>query len=193
MKKFVAATLALSLVAASVSVTMPKRADAALGIGSFVFGGVPLIVVGGVLTGGAVAVSGFGSWALAYAAGDSSSFNASFERAVGVLAMIAGVVLLDGEGGRDLAFSAVSPAEAQQLGLTPDETRSFNAELPEVNAVRESVQGEVVAEVQSGKHAAEVDVHAKWERYREMLEPATFSALEKVSAHMIAGLKSARN
>ena len=146
--------------------------------------------MGSVLAGGGVGLMSWGSWAIGFGNADSG-INGSIEKGIGILSMIAGVILLDGDSGHDLVFAAVSPQDAQKIGLTAEEAQSFNLELPEVNAVRESIQSEVASDVKGGKRLADVDVHAKWENYRDMLSPVTFSALEKVSAHVIDNLKQA--
>jgi len=173
-KKVVAMALMLSIGGA---VAQPQRSEAAIGgiIALTGGAGVSLMAVGGVMTaaGGLVCE-------VARNSDDWDYLTVAFF--AGVFALI-GIVILDGNGDREMVFSELAVEQALALGVSEEQARAYNGELAEINAVRESVQAEILTQAQKGEEVTAQAVSDTWQAYRAVISPEAFAALEKVSTH----------
>lgn len=99
----------------------------------------------------------------------------------GIGAMIAGAIVLDGEEGQILEFSAINSIEAKRLGLSVIEAASFNAEIDQVNALASFVDSEVALL----SDAKAEDAAKVWNDVKNEVKPETFSALVKISKNIL--------
>jgi hypothetical protein len=176
MKKFVVMAMAVSML--STSVLMPKRSEAALGLLS---GNLPLLVTGAV-----------------FATVDTPVFETCAGTPWGRTCRVAwytgflgafGLLLLDGSQNQTVAFDALTAPQAAQLGITAVQLDAYNHELAEINAIRETIQGDVLGQVQKGNTVLESQIHTMWTSYQSMLSPEAYAALVKVSAQAAPALK----
>jgi len=174
-KKLVVFGLALCLV---FSVIQPRRSEAAVGGIVCLAGGagVPVVVTGGVMVLGGVLLG-----ASAGASQNGIGFGAAL---LGVVGILFGLVVLDGEGSRDIAFSTITEDQAAQLGLSEAQAQAYNSELSEINAIRETIQADVLTQVDKGEDVTAQTVSDSWQSYRGVLSADAFLALEKVSMQL---------
>ena len=172
-KKLMTSALALSMLIASAAA--PQRAEAFIG---FVTGNAPLIIVGAV----AAAVDS----AFVVSCVNGPHFRHCREGfAIGSVGVI-GLLLLDGERGQSAAFSPMTSAGAQKLGLSAAQQSAYNQELAEINAIRQDLLSDVLVRTDGGEAVSGAEIHQQWLQAREagMISPAAFEALEKVSAQV---------
>lgn len=184
--KIVAAALALSVA----TITIPafnKNANAAIGAGT---GNVALAIAGGVVMGAGVgtllvglpitcAVSARGAnvpmntWespcnemkdVAAIAVGTSAGFTT-----------ILGIVLLDGAN-QGLRFERLTTAQAQKLGLSDEELKAYSKNRAKFNRIAEDIASLMI---DSGNVSSKL-AKSVWDSYRTSIDPASFSALEKI-------------
>lgn len=164
MKKFYNSIIAICLIATSLTYSRPSQAAVGALIGT-----APVMIAGLVVAGGGLVLTNVRGdhWS-------DSLANAFF----GLIAMGAGLVILDGEN--SVVFDAVTAKEAKKIGLTKSEFLSFNSEIDQVNAVMNMVSEEV-SQINNAtaKESAEV-----WDNAREHLSAETFSAMVKVAQQM---------
>jgi hypothetical protein len=99
------------------------------------------------------------------------------EIAVGMAAAFVGFVMLDGSNSQDIAFSKLTPAQAQPLGITSNELSAYNNELDTINLIRENVETQVPStSPQDVQKAASL-----WQQYSSDLSPDAYSAAQKVA------------
>ncbi len=141
----------------------PKKSEAAVGVILLPhLIGVPFIVVGAFFT--------FGSLAPVHHNPSSAWLSFWF-----------GIFLMDGEKGTDVVFAELNSNEAVKLGLNDDELRSYNEELPEINAIREHIVGTLTTRVSQGQEVDQKLARDLWQSHGTQLSPTAFSALKKVS------------
>ena len=181
MRKPVTFIVAVALCTASVTST-PRKAEAALGIlGIGTPAGIPLVVAGGIATFGAL-------WYDLFLLQWCGSRCGPKEILIGVGWTLAGMAVLDAQEGPVLKFAPVGDEEASTIGLSAEETRSFNQELEEINAVSESV----AASLAKLEKPTLDDSRALWRTYGGSLSPAATHAANKVSTHWLNRLAAER-
>lgn len=99
----------------------------------------------------------------------------------GIGAMIAGAVVLDGEDGQELAFTPVDLRAARKLNLSESELLAFNQEVDQINALAAYVN----MEISSHEKPSAMDAANLWNDVRSEISPEAFSALAKVSGHLL--------
>lgn len=153
------------------TLTASTPSKAAIGLAT----GSPITVIAGVVvaTGGAVTT---------FAAEKAPDIVTGLLMYVGGIgAMIAGLVVLDGEAEQFLEFAPVSERDVKRLGLTQIEAIHFNAEVDQINALAAFVD----YEISSIKNATNEDAAAVWNEVRGEISPEAFSALGKVSQNIL--------
>lgn len=158
MKKTVTKTLAIALTLGSLY-SPPSKALVAVATGS------AAILVAGLVVG-----SG-GSLVIAAADRPFEEF---------LLASLFGIVMLDGEHGRTLEFTAVNAEAAKKLGITKEERLSYNSELDQVNFLLSDVNEEIQSTTK--------DINASeraWASVKDLVSPGTFSAMTKIANGMV--------
>lgn len=178
MKKSLVLTLAMTMLGASV--VTPTPSQAALGL---LTGNLPLFVTGAVFAsvGTPVFVTCVGTpWGRRCHVGWYTGFLGAF-----------GFLLLDGQQSQTVGFGELTPAQASQLGINSTQLDAYNHELSEINAVRESIEGDALARVNQGEKVLESDLHAQWASYQSLFSADAFAALEKVSAQAAPVIQSA--
>jgi hypothetical protein len=156
-------------------VALSSKAHAFAGLGLAVAGGsgVPLLVLGGVLFGGAALIGSAGS------GGTAVDFVA-----------LLGLILLDSDVYENLNFAEISTSQAQEMNVSAEEASSYNQELDKINLVREQIQSELYTAVQNGEKVDFSIAHEKWEQYKAHISPAAYAVLEKISSKVVENLKS---
>jgi hypothetical protein len=169
MKKFAVMAMAVSML--TTSALMPKRSEAALGL---LTGNLPLLVTGAVFTSAdtPVFITCVGTpWGRSCHVAWYTGFLGAF-----------GLLLLDGAQNQTVAFDTLTAPQAAKLDIAPAQMDAYNHELAEINAIRETIQGDVLGRVQKGDTVLESQIHSMWTSYQSILSPEAFSALVKVSA-----------
>jgi hypothetical protein len=183
MKKPVAMFLVFGLLA---QWSLPvKRADALIGL--IVYSaknhkvGLPLMITGGVgiLPGapivGLIAAAAYTPATTGFAVASAGLVGVG----AGIFAALIGLVVLDAPAmQQELAFDAITDAEAASLGISEAEQSAYNHELPEINALRETVRDEVLR----AGNPSFLKTSTAWQSYSGLLDPQAFNALKKVSA-----------
>lgn len=102
---------------------------------------------------------------------------------IGIIPFIAGaavaaigVVILDGE--QSIEFQALDKAAAAKLKLSEVERLSFNEELDQANMLLADVSAEMS---KIAKPTAQDSVNA-WNEVKDLVSPATFSAMQKIAS-----------
>lgn len=99
--------------------------------------------------------------------------------AMGIAVTTIGLVILEEEG--SLEFRALSAPDAKKLKITEEERLSFNAELDQINALADYVDLEL-EKLDSEDPYVAADI---WNEVKDVLSPASFSALGKVSSQIL--------
>jgi len=95
----------------------------------------------------------------------------------GAIVAALGIVILDEGNGINLNFKELNIVASNKLKLSHEELESFNYEIDEINAIKESIQNELwEMENPSLELAGKL-----WTDYSEELTPAAFRAVQKVS------------
>ena len=175
--KFVAVSLAASLLISSVAV--PRRAEAIIATTAVGAGPVLMGVLGGASLAGGLGMAGFGCQQ--GFSGVAGQFCAFFGGA-GLIFAVVGVIMLDAPSGPTTAFGPLSVDSALKLGVKPEAREIYNSELPEINAVRESVLSEADRRVQAGETLSTEQVQAIWSDYGTALSPESFATMKTVAS-----------
>jgi hypothetical protein len=184
-KKLVALVLVPALLAATS--VQPRRAEAI--VGAFTGGGliVPGLIVMGASVGGGAAIAGAGLAFGCQIQGDCSEGNfvgvlGFFGGAiVAALGLLTGLVLLDNGGAHDLQYAALSPAQASQLGVTPDQQEQYRQELPEINAIAQQIANDMVHDGKTAPSRDTADYIArKWSDYGAGISPDSLTVVQKI-------------
>ncbi len=100
-------------------------------------------------------------------------------KSYGVFLMFFGLLQLENEDG--ISFRQVTQDQAAKVGLTFEETKSYNSEIEQVNALAAHVEGELEKlETPSANDSVEL-----WENVKSAVAPETFSAMQKISVKSI--------
>jgi hypothetical protein len=160
----------LALVIGSAAVFPIHRADAVIGLATL----NPVMAVLGLAT----TAAGEGLFWCGFTCDPVSDSESDVLIGAGILGDIAGIVVLDGNAGQDVAFSAIaSQSVATGLGLSKAELLAYNRELDAINLIRENVASQLPRDSKGSVQ----DAAALWEKYRADLSPAAFSAAQKIS------------
>jgi hypothetical protein len=99
------------------------------------------------------------------------------EEYTGLASIFVGMVMLNAKDSQDIAFSKLSPAQAQAIGLSSAELSAYNNELDTINLIRENVETQVSStSPQDIQKAASM-----WQQYQTDLSPEAYSAAQKVA------------
>ncbi|MFT6071122.1 MAG: hypothetical protein ACJAT2_002111 [Bacteriovoracaceae bacterium] len=90
---------------------------------------------------------------------------------------LAGLVLLDDNG--KMTFGELEADKASEAGITTDEVIAYNAELEELNAIKDMVSSEV-AEMEGSKEVRAEAAKGLWTEYKDYVSADAFSALVKL-------------
>ena len=90
---------------------------------------------------------------------------------------LAGLVVLDDNG--KMTFGELEADKASEAGITADETFAYNAELEELNAIKDMVSSEV-ATLEGSKEIKAEAAKNLWTEYQDYVSPKAFSALVKL-------------
>lgn len=95
---------------------------------------------------------------------------------------LAGLLLLDSNGNPTADFAPMTEQAAAHLGVSAQELAAFNQELPEINAINESLTAEASARLAEGESQSDVQnaVRAQWSENKAALSPDAASALDKI-------------
>lgn len=93
---------------------------------------------------------------------------------------IIGVVILDGENGRTMEFTTITPEAAKKLGITKEERLSYNSELDQVNFLLSEVNDEIQASTKDSKASERA-----WASVKDLVAPETYSTLTKIAKSMV--------
>jgi len=97
------------------------------------------------------------------------------------LAFLTALVFLNGQNGRDVAFSPIqSASEAHKLGLSDSELTAYNRELDTLNLIREQVESQLTSAGGDRESA-----RAVWTKYQNLLSPEAYSAAQKIATRAI--------
>lgn len=173
MKKLVLAVLALSIALGVLAV--PRRAHAAFGVAT---GNIPEIVVGAVLTAGALAMP-------IVIDGMKDEENPTRSNVWYWLTLLSGIMLLEEEKGKhDVAFGPLTERGALKVAASPEEVEYYNHDLQELNAVRETILGETLDRLRRGEKLTVKHVQKMWQRYEDVFAPQTLSAARKIARQL---------
>lgn len=97
---------------------------------------------------------------------------------------LAGLLLLDSQGNPTADFAPMTEQSAIQLGVNAQELAAFNQELPEINAINESIASEANARFAGGESKVDVRsfVSATWAQNKLALSQDAVSAVDKIGA-----------
>lgn len=101
---------------------------------------------------------------------------------------LAGLLLLDSQGNPTADFAPMTEQSAVQLGVNAQELTAFNQELPEINAINESLAAEASVRLARGQSQREVRsaVQTAWTQNSGDLSESAVSAVEKIGAALAA-------
>ncbi len=100
---------------------------------------------------------------------------------VGIIGLLLGFVILDGENGQTLEFKELSQKSAKSLKVSEEERQSYNAEIDQVRFVA----SEVSAELGQMKKPKLKDSQKLWSELGQNLAPETLSAVQKISRQLV--------
>lgn len=167
MKRF----LSLGLVLCLLTLSLPQKSQA--GIGLLISSRTTRVV------GGTMAIAG------AATTGTSIILNAIFGNsytllgisALGAVGAILGLVVLD-EKNANLEFKVISNEMAPKIGVSETELSIYNAEIEELNVVKEEIESKVSSDV------SKKEIIARWSEYKDTLSPETLKVASHVSRHI---------
>lgn len=90
---------------------------------------------------------------------------------------LAGLVVLDDNG--KMTFGELNNEKASEAGITADETVAYNAELEELNAIKDMVSSEV-ANMEGSKEVKAEAAKNLWSEYQDYVSADAFNALVKL-------------
>ncbi len=135
--------------------------------------------VGGITTNPVLVYSGLGLWAAAQGAVFVFPERNGGGSAWPVLPLfILGTILLDGEDGQSVQYTALDKVSAEKLKMTEAERLSFNAEIDQAN----SLVAEVSAELSHIENATAKDSAAIWSNMKDLVSEETMNAMIKINS-----------
>ncbi len=185
----------ITLISASLLSLTPKRSQAFVGAAA---GSVPLVLVaaGIELAGGGGMLLGLLNplnWSLPNWLNGSDEIIDTLGMVAGCTAEFAGFVLLDSNQQVSPQFTALTDTSAKNLGVTAEEMASYNSELPQVNAIFQSIVSdtEKQAPASSAKDLVSF-ANGEWTTFGQAaLSAATESALAKIRTGLAQSLNRA--
>lgn len=180
MKSTVAIAAAGILLAQSLVAPKPAHALASAGMGFFAMSSASLVALSGsgaLVGGSALAWTALlGAWTDV----DGHDLSTPVTSIAGWLTVI-GVVALDSPNGGSPSFGAITPQQSTTLGVTnPEALVTYNQELPEINAIQETVTAELGARQTRGETISVQDSAALWSRYGSNLSPQSFEVMRAI-------------
>lgn len=177
MKKTLSFAIAGSILVQSLLAAPPAHAlvAAGLGIAGVAAGGVVALVGSGIFVAG-------GGLFIYNATGADVDSSDSLESILGSAALCGvGIVVLDQERGGTFAYSAITPEQAATLGITDAHALEvYNSEVPQINAIRETVAKQLDAQKSQGQSVAVQDSAALWAQYGTTLSPESFEVMNTI-------------
>jgi hypothetical protein len=98
-----------------------------------------------------------------------------------VATVVAGAILMDGQGRRQVHFVPITIKQAHDLGISDLEAQDFNAETDELNQIAEAV----TADLDQIQNPTAEDASALWKHYSGAVSSDTFSAAGKIVRKML--------
>jgi hypothetical protein len=189
-KKCTALAVAAALFTAS-STVAPKRSEAALGLLVGTLGGNPVASV--MFFVGAVG-SGVGAVHFFKKGWKSSGGEAFVNYLIAAACAVGAYVMLDSSDARSGELKSMNAEDAKKLGLTDAEWRSYEADLPLVNALREETIARTNADLKNleVKTAADLEkivtqLRTHWQSLSEgAIAPETQSVIQKLGRAAVA-------
>jgi hypothetical protein len=107
--------------------------------------------------------------------------------AAGLLALLAGLVMLDESGVPTPNFQSLTLAKAQEAGISSQEMRAFNRQLDRTNSVSESIARGIAQGKIADANVAVQYAHGEWVEAHErgLISADAYTALNKLSAHAV--------
>ena len=189
-KKSVAVAVAASIFTVS-STLAPRRSEAAIGVLVATMGGNPVgsvfFFVGAVGAGASSVVFFKKGWR-------SSGAEAFVSYLLAAACAAGAYLLLYGPEGKSCDLRSLDAASAQKLGLTEAEWKSYEQDLPLVNALREEAMARTQAELKDLEVRSEADLQkvidvlrAHWGALSDgTLAPETHSVIQKMGHAFVA-------
>lgn len=162
----------LALILTVVSLTHSKPSKAAVGL----FTGGSTAVVGLAVIGTGVVGGYVASAIVGRDCRELGCLIVLVPVVAGLAVAAVGVVILDGE--QTIEFKELDKAAAAKLAISEEERTSFNAELDQANMLLADVASEMT---KIEKPTAQDSVNA-WTQVKDLVSPATFSAMQKIAA-----------
>jgi hypothetical protein len=178
MKKSVFQKVAvITLLSTTVLSTFPARSHAIVGSMS---AGIGLLVLG-VGAGTGEMLIGYDPFDMAY---EKPIYNLFF--ALSDSMALLGLVLLDDKGQVSPQFTALNSESAAKLGISSSEMSAYNAQLPEINSIYQSIVSDTEARNQKATTTQQLVAFSnqEWSEYGEELSPDALSALSKVRSNL---------
>lgn len=98
----------------------------------------------------------------------------------GALAVIAGLTILDDDAQAVPQFSALGPEQASRLGLSSLEISTYQAEIPEINSVMQTITAELSARRAQGQAVSPTDAAGLWAEYSGSLSPESLQVMHAI-------------
>lgn len=169
---------------ASLSV-IPPQSQALIGLA---IGNIPLIVIGGVSTLGSLGYDLIDSAVQPWGAASGAAFLTSlFGGGIGI-------VLLRANGQATPQFAQLSVEQAKALGVSSDEMSAYNSELPQINALYQTILSDTLKQNQSGTSLKALSTFSdqEWSKYEQQsLSSGARAVLEKVRSSMAQKINQA--
>ena len=166
---------------------VPRTSNAAVGGILSIFGGagIPVLVVGGVTTVGAITMTAIGVAEMNH--DHEGRMDGLGAIVFGITGVLLGLVILDSSDQQGVGFAAIDSKTAANYGVGAIEMQAYNSELDEVNAVRD----EVTARLLESKNPTMELSQATWSEFKGSISPEAFSVVEKISLHMVNAIQAA--
>ena len=182
-KKFISTMLVAAVISGSVA--YPHRAHAIVGAAT----ANPLLMIAGGVTMGAGVILGGTALGTAVFTTDTAAWTAG---GFGIAALVVGLILLDEQDGRMLMFSELTEAGQKKLGISEDQAKAYNSEIPNLTAIAETMAQELslfdqmklkkseTAELKNNKSAV------LWEHYKSSISQESIEVIQKIRANLLA-------
>jgi len=116
-------------------------------------------------------------------AGCTLSGECGGSKALGVLSLLVGLILLDGESGVEPSFSELSEDDLLALDFNIDEVQDvmseFNESIEEINIQKRNVTRSLL----SKENITQSDVELEWKKQEHMLSPVVFEVISRIRTY----------
>lgn len=175
--------MALALVCSVATTAQPRSAYAVGGIlatAGTVGWAIPVAVAGGVVMGTGL-----------YLGRDRGSSSGKF--AAFALTAIGFILLEDnGSGNGSVAYTPVAQSDDSRLGISEPQRLAYNAELDEINAIRETIVAEIETELTKNPSLnIQAYAQSRWQAYRGAISSDAYETLKAVSGSFILYMQGA--